>query len=203
MYILYSSPVCPHSRRVIALLEQAQLPYRANLVTRFANQLQRPEFVALNPNAQVPVFLDDNFSLFESNAILRYLCNYHELSQWYPEDASKRALVDQWLDWNQCQLSPLLPSFDIGPAPQSQQRLEDLLDLLAEHLWDKNYMCGAELSIADLSVASNIAQLEYVGVELELAPLKLWYQRMLALPGFYKTLTSMYEEEHASYASLV
>ena len=64
-----------------------------------------PEFLALNPNAQVPVLIDDGFVLWESNAILRYLAgkDMHEI---YPNDAKQRAMADQWMSWQSTELNP-------------------------------------------------------------------------------------------------
>src|SRR5690349_8534908 len=62
-----------------------------------------PEFLALNPNAQVPVVIDDGFVLWESNAILRYLAG-KQRADLYPTDAQQRAIVDQWMSWQATEL---------------------------------------------------------------------------------------------------
>lgn len=64
-----------------------------------------PEFLALNPNAQVPVLIDDGFVLWESTAILHYLAAKarHEI---YPENAQQRAIADQWMMWQATELNP-------------------------------------------------------------------------------------------------
>ncbi|MBL8597283.1 MAG: glutathione S-transferase family protein [Devosia sp.] len=64
-----------------------------------------PEFLALNPNAQVPVLVDDGFVLWESNAIMRYLAEKTG-SDLLPADRRERALVDQWLTWTVSELNP-------------------------------------------------------------------------------------------------
>jgi glutathione S-transferase len=64
-----------------------------------------PEFLALNPNAQVPVVIDDGFVLWESHAILRYLAQKQGSDLW-PADNRERALVDQWMSWQSTELSP-------------------------------------------------------------------------------------------------
>ncbi len=64
-----------------------------------------PEFMALNPNAQVPVLVDDGFVLWESNAIMRYLAEKTG-SDLLPADRRERALVDQWLTWMVSELNP-------------------------------------------------------------------------------------------------
>ena len=64
-----------------------------------------PEFLKLNPNAQVPVIVDDGFVLWDSHAIVRYLAAKAGSDLW-PEDLRERGLVDQWLSWVAADLSP-------------------------------------------------------------------------------------------------
>lgn len=65
------------------------------------------EFRALNPNAKIPVLLDGDRVLWESNTIMRYLANRQGSHTLYPQDAWQRAQVDQWLDWQASELSPV------------------------------------------------------------------------------------------------
>jgi glutathione S-transferase len=64
-----------------------------------------PEFLALNPNAQVPVIVDGDYVLWESNAIMRYLAESRRSGLW-PVDARERGRVDQWLTWQVSELNP-------------------------------------------------------------------------------------------------
>ena len=63
------------------------------------------EFLALNPNAQVPVIVDDGFVLSESSAIIRYLCDRSGDTKLLPSDLRQRALVGQWLSWQATELN--------------------------------------------------------------------------------------------------
>ncbi len=58
-----------------------------------------PEFVALNPMAHVPVLIDGDFVLWESNTIARYLANAYGGEALLPKDARARADVEKWMDW--------------------------------------------------------------------------------------------------------
>jgi len=64
-----------------------------------------PEFLALNPNGQVPVVIDDGFVLWESGAVLRYLAEKAGSDLW-PTDLRERAFVDQWTTWQATELNP-------------------------------------------------------------------------------------------------
>lgn len=58
-----------------------------------------PEFMALNPNALVPVMQEGDFVLWESNTICRYLANTHPQAGLLPVDPQQRAHVEKWMDW--------------------------------------------------------------------------------------------------------
>ena len=69
------------------------------------------EFREKNPNGMIPVIDDDGFILWESNAILRYLCTKHPKAPFWPTDPKIRASADRWMDWQLTTLGP-----PIGPA---------------------------------------------------------------------------------------
>src|SRR5262245_59298380 len=106
MYRLYNHPFSQHGRRVVALLEEAGLSYQLEPLAMDQREHHSARFLRLNPNHQVPVLVDGDLVLAESNAILRYLCSKHELWDLYPRDLVARARVEQWLDWNQWRLGP-------------------------------------------------------------------------------------------------
>ncbi|MCV2353210.1 glutathione S-transferase [Paucibacter sp. B2R-40] len=58
-----------------------------------------PEFLALNPNAMVPVLIDGDFVLWESNSICRYLAAREQRLDLLPSAPRERAIVEQWMDW--------------------------------------------------------------------------------------------------------
>ena len=65
-------------RKVLWTCQELDIPYdREDWGIGFAST-QSPEFLALNPNAQVPVIIDDNGVLWESNTICRYLVGLHQ-----------------------------------------------------------------------------------------------------------------------------
>ena len=64
-----------------------------------------PEYRALNPNALVPVLVDGDFVLWESNTICRYLVNREQRVDLLPSEAKGRARVEQWMDWQAGELN--------------------------------------------------------------------------------------------------
>lgn len=64
-----------------------------------------PAFLALNPNALVPVILDGDFVLWESNSICRYLASSRNRADILPTTPAARARVEQWMDWQATELN--------------------------------------------------------------------------------------------------
>ena len=74
-----------------------------------AREQFEPEYKKMNPNAKIPtITLEEGkskFVLFESHAILRYLCNKYQVDDhWYPQEAEARAKIDEYLDWHHSNL---------------------------------------------------------------------------------------------------
>jgi glutathione S-transferase len=67
--------------------------------------LQSPQFLALNPNALVPVLRDGDLVLWESNTICRYLAARHGRHDLLPAEPAARAAVEQWMDWQATELN--------------------------------------------------------------------------------------------------
>jgi len=129
---------------------------------------KEPEFLALNPNAQVPVIVDDGYVLWESNAIVSYLARKHH-SELLPRNAQAQGLVEQWLYW---QLGELNPQWTYAvhallrknPAFTDQARIDDSIakwtakmDILEAQLErTRAYVCGDSFSIADIAIALSV-----------------------------------------------
>lgn len=123
------------------------------------------EFLKLNPNAQVPVILDNGFVLWESGAIMRYLGRQHRSGLW-PADMHERALVDQWLTWQATELNPpwgyaVQALLRKNPAYTDRERIEDSVArwsaamriLEAQLRQTGGYVTNGRLSLADIALA--------------------------------------------------
>jgi glutathione S-transferase len=66
---------------------------------------RQPQFLALNPNAMVPVIVDDELVLWESNTICRYLAGRYGDGGLLARDPAARARVEQWMDWQATELN--------------------------------------------------------------------------------------------------
>lgn len=194
MYTLHMNPWSFYSRRVIALLAQCDLPHELRDVDMMAGEHRSEAFLALNPNGQIPVLVDGDLALAESNAILRYLCSANGLDDWYPADARTRAMVEQWLDWTQCRLAPATSDIvfntmfagdqtDQGAIARGRELMAALTPILEARLSQSAYVVGATRTIADLAVFSCLSQLGLVQARPATPSICAWYDGMAALKG--------------------
>src|SRR4029079_12670240 len=95
MITLYYGSGSPYAWRVQLALEHKPLAYERRLRSFSAGATRKPEFVALNPRHRVPVIVDGDFVLYESNAIVEYLDEAYPSSgaKLFPGDARTRALA--------------------------------------------------------------------------------------------------------------
>jgi len=92
-------------RKVLWLCDELDLDYLREEWGDGFQPTHSPEFMALNPNAMVPVLKDDELVIWESNAILRYLANAYGGEWLYPLHPQSRAPIDQWMDWQSTELN--------------------------------------------------------------------------------------------------
>ncbi|SMX58667.1 fragment of putative glutathione S-transferase (part 1) [Bradyrhizobium sp. ORS 285] len=65
------------------------------------------DYLAMNPNGRIPTLVDGDFVLWESNAIMRYLClAYGRDTLLYPAQPRHRAAIERWLDWTLSTVQP-------------------------------------------------------------------------------------------------
>ena len=141
------------------------LPYPWIDVDIMKDESRTPEFLARNPQGQVPVIeLDDGRTLAQSNAIIRYLAQAYqkECSALLPADAFLQAKVDEWLFWEQYSHEPYVAvcRFHMVYLKRSKetrdlhrvQRGEAALDLMDWVLSDRAWFAGDRVSVADIAL---------------------------------------------------
>jgi glutathione S-transferase len=99
MLRILGKPISINVRKVLWLCEELALPYELEPWGVGYRDTDTPEFRALNPNAMVPVIVDGDAVLWESNPICRYLAARQGRDDLLPRDALARARVEQWMDW--------------------------------------------------------------------------------------------------------
>ena len=93
-------------RKVLWTCAELGIPFEREDWGAGFRSTHEPDFLALNPNAMVPVVVDGDVVLWESNTICRYLVARHgEDSPLLPREPAARARVEQWMDWQATELN--------------------------------------------------------------------------------------------------
>ncbi|WCM92763.1 glutathione S-transferase [Acidovorax sp. NCPPB 2350] len=153
-------------------------------------------YLALNPNGLVPLIEDDGFALWESNAIVRYLCARHAHGTLYPEDLPARFQAEQWMDWQQTTLNPAgrdaflqwirtpAAQRDAAAIARSVAATEPLMEMLDAHLARHAWLTGDRFTMADIPVGCEIHRWWGLPQERPARPhLERWYAALRARSG--------------------
>lgn len=207
MITIYGRANSWNVRKVLWLAEDLRLPFERIDMGRGFQPTQTPEFMALNPNAMIPAVVDGGAVIWESNAILRYLAAKYgpgaSQERLYPASLEKRAVVDQWLDWQLGHLSiPVRNLFQglflkneafSSPAQMSAARQESamLMGILAGQLANSGgFVAGPDFTIADYALGVTVHRWYSLDIERPSLPeAEAYYARIAARPGFRKTDT--------------
>jgi glutathione S-transferase len=181
------------------LLSQLALPYRYVELDILQGASRTPQFLAKNPNGNVPVLeLADGRCLPESDAILWYLA---EGSAFLPADRFDRAQVLRWLCFEQYSHEPYVatPRFIVRHlAPDSPRRAElpqrlargrAALQVMENHLATRAYFVAERYSVADIALYAYTHVAPDGGLDLEpYASVRHWLARVAAQPGYVRLL---------------
>lgn len=204
-FIVHSIPGSPFGRAVLATLEEKGAAYRLTPVA--PGMFRSPEHLARHPFGRVPVLEHDGFSLYETQAILRYLDRVLPTPALTPADPEAAARMDQVMnvnDWylfhgvgNVIGFHRVVAPRLLGLAPDetviaaAMPKAHAVFDELARLLGDKPHFGGADPSLADLLVAPQIDFFaetpEWTALGAPRKNLAAWLERMNARPSLRAT----------------
>ncbi|WP_283842302.1 glutathione S-transferase N-terminal domain-containing protein [Bradyrhizobium altum] len=195
-------------QKVMWLIGELDLRARARRCRRCIRRARCAAFRAMNPHGRVPVVRDDDATVWESHAILRYLAACHGNGRFWSDDPVVRARVDGWMDWSQTALQPdFLGGVFWGffRTPESQRdwlaihkalaRCEQHFAKLERLLEATPFLLGETLSLADFTAGTSLYR--YFELEIARPPLpavERWYQRLQQRPPFRKHVMLPFEE---------
>ena len=157
---------------------------------------QEAGFLAMNPNGFVPVLIDGDFVLWESNAICRYLATQRYASTLLPTEPKSRARVEQWMDWQAGELNnswrvafmalvrgqPATPEA-IQQGVANWNRHMGMLD--AQLAKTAAHVCGDDFTLADVVLGLSAQRWKNAPIDrVELPAVAAWMGRLSDRPGF-------------------
>jgi glutathione S-transferase len=101
-------------QKVLWALEELDVPYvRENVGGSFGGN-HDADFLAMNPMGLVPVIRDGDVTMFESNAIVRYLAARFRAGVLRPAEHRSLAMAEQWMEWAQVNVAPLVSTLFVN-----------------------------------------------------------------------------------------
>jgi glutathione S-transferase len=189
---IYGDPISGNCMKVQFVADRLKIPYRWIEVSVLKAETRNPEFLAINPAGQVPVVvLADGRPLAQSNAIMLHLA---EGSPLIPSDAYQRALMHQWLFWEQYSHETAIavlrfqktylkrPESEIDPSLKPKGK--HALTLMDRHLANRRYLVADRLTLADIALIAYTRWADEAGLDLKDWPsVREWVVRIEAELG--------------------
>jgi glutathione S-transferase len=195
MHTLYSMQRSGNSYKVRLALAQLGIPYRLVEVDILKGESRTPEFLAKNPNGQVPLLeVASGQYLAESNAILWHLVSNSPLR---PEDRIDRARALQWMFFEQHSIEPNLGAAYFwlalvkGGRDLQQHALEDWMEegnralgVMENHLKRHRYFAADRYTVADIALYAYTHLAHECDFDLTSFPyIRAWLDRVADEPG--------------------
>jgi glutathione S-transferase len=184
--------------RVRWALEEAGLPYRTRLLQQ--GDQDKPDYRALQPFGQVPIFEEDGLVLFETGAIVLHIGERCETL--LPKDPAARMRAVQWLMAALNSIEPFVMNvalIDLFYAneewaklrrPSAVQFVQKRLTALSGALGDKPYLDGDRFTAGDLMMTTVLRILKHTDIVTGDQRLAAYVERNTARPAFKRALAA-------------
>ena len=189
----------PNGRKVSIMLEEIGMTYNVFPINIAKDEQFQPHFLEVSPNNRIPAIVDkdkNNYSLFESGAILMYLAEKSGmLINKSNSDEYYRTI--EWLMWQMGGVGPMFGQvhhfvkYNKGKSAYAEERYSKearrLYGVMDKRLGQNQYMSGKEYSIADISIWPWTARFDWQEIDLsEYKNVTRWYKEMADRPAVQK-----------------
>lgn len=152
----------PNAQKVIWCAEELGLRYDRIDAGHQYGIVKEDWYLAMNPNGLIPTIDDGGFVLWESNAIVKYLCARHRQDGLSPRDPQEYADADRWISWQGSTLAPIMRRivFEIVRTPPDQRDPDGnaqlvgiasgLWKILDRHMKGRDYFMDAGFTMVDI-----------------------------------------------------
>ncbi|MFT0174938.1 glutathione S-transferase family protein [Paraburkholderia mimosarum] len=189
---LYYHPLSGHSHRARLFLSLLGVDHELIEVDLMTAQHKSPEYLKLNRFGQVPVLVDGEKKIADSNAILVYVAKKLGKTDWLPEDPEGAATIQRWLSVAAGEIAygpaaaRLITVFGASRNPEEViGRAHEVLKLIDAELAGQGFIAKNSPTIADVALYSYIARAPEGNVDLsDYRNVNAWLLRIEALPGF-------------------
>jgi len=199
---LYWHPLSPPARMVYFFAKAAGINLDLQFVDLTKGDQKKPEFLAINPNGQVPALKDGGFVVFESAAIIRYLAAKHPNSVFPTSDPKAQATIDQYAELIKSKLMQHTGTLffntliskkvfnrdpDENAIKTSNEALATSFAALENFIFhdSPNFVVGSSLSLADVFLGVLLAALSLLNYNLDPYPkVKAYWAHLQTVQSF-------------------
>jgi glutathione S-transferase len=189
-------------QKVLWICDELSLPYQRTDAGGQFGIVAEPAYKRMNPNSRVPTIEEDDFILWESNAIVRYLAAKHSAGSLWPTDLRVRADADRWMDWTSVMFLPVFtPLFwglirtppekrDAAAMAKAATACGESLKVLEQGLEGKSYVAGEHFTMGDIPIGVNLYRwFAFSGIERAALPrVQAYYGRLTERPAYRKNI---------------
>jgi len=182
----YNIKFSPPCRSVELVAQQLKIDLNNKTVDLPKGEHLTPEYLKINPSHTVPTIVDNGFALWESRAIMQYLCNkYAPDSHLYPKEPQARANVDRMLNFDMSLTNSIGNAImsrvyrGVEPTEADITALKNNLKLLDTLIGSNGYVASNKLTIADISLYATLITLHFNDYDLsEYSNVQQWFDRI-------------------------
>jgi stringent starvation protein A len=191
MMTLYSGTTDPFSQRCRNVLYEKGMDFQIIDVDMY----NKPEDLAvMNPYNQVPVLVERDLVLYESNIINEYIDDRFPHPQLMPADPVMRARARLFLFRFEKELFSNIEAIEKGSqksAEKARSVIRDNLAQIAPVFSKQKHMLGEDFSMLDVAIAPLLWRLDYYDIQMpkQCAPLMKYAERLFSRPAFIESLT--------------
>jgi glutathione S-transferase len=183
------------------------LPYERVDVGGPFGGLDTSEFRAMNPHGLIPVVQDGDVTIWESNAVIRYLAATYGKRELWPESSAKRALADAWMDW---MLTTVYPDFirvfwglvRTPPSKRNHEAIGRAVSRLGESfltfdacLEGRSHIIGDGLTVGDIPVGATLYR--YFALDIDrpkLPTVERMYAGLMERPAYREHVAVSFDD---------
>lgn len=166
-----------------------------------------PAYLAMNPNGRVPTLKDGELVVWESDAVVRYLCAQYSAGDLWPQDPVERATADQWMAWGTTTLMAdwIMLFWRLVRTPPDKHNPEVIarhlkgsiaaFKLLDAHLQSREFIAGDRLTMADITAGMPLYR--WFEMEIDRPPMpnvEAYYARLRGRPAYRDGICVPYDD---------
>ncbi|MFO1123406.1 MAG: glutathione S-transferase family protein [Hyphomicrobiales bacterium] len=184
-------------QKVLWTLAELDVPFRRETIGGSFGGNQDADFLAMNPNGLVPVIRDGDVTMFESNAIVRYLSARYRAGVLRPADHRALAMAEQWMEWQQTTFASQVSvvffnQVRLPPDRRNEAAARDAaanaaaaLRIADAHLARHDWFAGGDFSFAEIVMGCLLWR--YMGLDCDkpdVPHLLEWFDAVQQRPAF-------------------